>query len=293
MKHSLLFCSLAIFSLGGMTDDIKRTINNYAIDDQKEIVIVVPTYNNSRGDICIKNISSILDQDYDNYCVYVINDCSTDDTSLKIKNYIKSHPYGRRVIVIDNDKRLGAMANYHHVISSLDDHVIVINIDGDDWLAGPHVLSYINELYNNENIWLTYGQYKEYPSGNIGFCAGYPKEVIANNSYRKHGLPISHLRTYYACLFKKIDPRDLMYRGQFVQATCDKVLMTPMIEMSGGRFKCISDVLYIYNANNPISDMRIAGHMQGTIRDKLFLMKPYQPLAEPIFDFATDVAVAG
>lgn len=290
MNYYCLLWSLITFSLCSMADGIKCAIANYALDDQKEIVVIVPTYNNSRNDVCIKNISSILEQDYDNYYVYIINDCSTDDTSLKIKKYIKSHPYGARVIMIDNDKRIGAMANYYHVISSLDDHVIVVNIDGDDWLAGPHVLSYINNLYQNENIWITYGQYKEYPSGNIGFCAGYPKDVIKNNSYRKHGLPISHLRTYYAWLFKKIDPRDLMYRGQFVQATCDKVLMTPMIEMSGGRFKCVQDVLYIYNATNPLSDMRIAGHMQGMIRDKLFLMRPYEPLAEPIFDFATDVA---
>lgn len=293
MKYSLLLYNFVVLSLYGMTEETKRAIDNYTIDGQKEIVIIVPTYNNSRGDVCIKNIRSILEQDYDNYWVYIINDCSTDDTSLKIKNYIKSHPYGGRVIVVDNNKRIGAMANYYHVINSLDDHVIVLNVDGDDWLAGPHVLSYINDLYQNDNIWLTYGQYKEHPSDNIGFCAGYPKDVIANNSYRKHGLPISHLRTYYAWLFKKIDPRDLMYRGQFVQATCDKVLMVPMIEMSGGRFKCIDEVLYIYNAVNPISDMRIAGHMQGMIRDRLFVMNPYKPLAQPIFDFATDVAVAG
>jgi glycosyltransferase involved in cell wall biosynthesis len=290
MKYSFLLCGLAIFSLSGMTDDIRRARDGYTVDGQKEIAIVVPTYNNSRGDVCIKNISSLLNQDYDNYSVYIINDCSTDDTSAKIKDYIKSHPYGARAVVIDNNKRLGAMANYYHVISSLDDHVIVLNVDGDDWLSGPHVLAYINEIYNSDNIWLTYGQYQEYPSGNIGFCAGYPKSVILNNSYRKHGLPVSHLRTYYAWLFKKIDPRDLMYKNRFVQVTCDKVLMTPMIEMSGGRFKCIQDVLYIYNANNPISDMRIAGPQQAMIRDRVFALSPYEPLAQPIFDFATDIA---
>ena len=79
-----------------------------------------------------------------------------------------------------------------------------------------------------------------------------------------------------------------MYQGDFVQATCDKVMMVPMIEMSAGRFRCIDEVLYVYNAQNPISDMRIAGVMQGKMRDRLFKMPPYQPLCEPITDFAVD-----
>jgi len=286
----LSMMSLCVWSLCAIVDDIRQAVVNHTVNNQKEIVIIVPTYNNSRQDVCIKNITSLLDQDYDNFHVYIVNDCSTDDTVAKLKTFLSTHPRADKVTIIDNKKRVGAMANYYAIIHTLPDHEIVLNVDGDDWLSGSHVLNYINDVYNDERVWLTYGQYVEYPHMSVGFCKGYPADVILNNSFRKHGLPISHLRTYYAWLFKKLKQEDLMYNGEFVQATCDKVMMVPMVEMTGGRFKCITDILYVYNAINPISDMRIYGHMQGLIRDRLFKMTPYQPLAQPIVDFATDIA---
>lgn len=272
-------------------NNIWSAIAAHTINGEKEVAIVVPTYNNARHDICIKNIASLLDQQYENYHIYIINDCSTDESAEKIEAFLMSHPRADKVTLINNTKRVGAMANYYRMIHQLEDHLIILNVDGDDWLADPQVLSYINRIYDDE-IWLTYGQYVEHPHGAIGFCAGYPKAVTKNNSFRKHGLPISHLRTYYAWLFKKIKKEDLMYEGAFVKATCDKVMMVPMVEMSGGRFRCIQDILYIYNAVNPLSDMRVCGHMQGAVRDKLFTMQPYEPLLEPIYDFATDVESA-
>ena len=279
---------MQVLHLYGMAEDIVHAIADHTIDGQREIAIVIPTYNNSKNNICIKNIESVLAQHYDNYHVYIINDVSTDDTFTTISNYVEQHPLKHKVTFIDNARRIGAMANYYGLITQLPDHVIVINLDGDDWLAHEHVFSYINSLYENLNLWITYGQYIEYPHGTRGFCSGYSKKVIQENSFRQHGLPISHLRTYYAWLFKKLKKKDLMYQGAFVKATCDKVLMVPMIEMSGGRFKCVEDILYVYNAVNPLSDMRVHGHMQAAVRDRLFTMKPYEPLDEIITDFATD-----
>lgn len=290
MKYHLFICLYiaVIGTIGAMNDELWQQIEKHTVDGQRAIAIIVPTYNNSRMDVCIRNIESLLQQEYENFHIYIMNDCSTDDTAQKIADYIDKHPRCDKVTLINNEQRIGAMANYYHMIHALPDYMIVINVDGDDWLVGPFVLSYINKLYQNPRIWLTYGQYVEYPHKQIGFCSGYPKEVIQKNSFRKHGLPVSHLRTYYAWLFKKLRKDDLMYEGDFVQATCDKVMMAPMIEMSAGRFCCVQDILYVYNACNPLSDMRIHGVMQGNIRDKLFAMPPYEPLCEPIIDFAID-----
>ncbi len=287
MKYLFLLILLPL-SLQAMSDEQYQAVNDHMLSGERELAVVVPTYNNSRKDICILNISSILDQDYDNFHVYIINDRSEDDTLQKIATFLEDHPRKNKVTLIDNKERVGAMANYYTMIHQLPDHVIVLNIDGDDWPVDPYVFSFINMVYADPNVWITYGQYVEYPRNEIGFCRGYPKKVIQENSYRKCGLPISHLRTYYAWLFKKLNKEDLMYNGEFVQATCDKVMMVPMIEMSAGRFRCIEDVLYVYNAHNPISDMRVHGVMQGKIRDRLFKMPPYAPLCEPITDFAVD-----
>ena len=292
MKFLILFLLFSCI-MQAMTDEQHQAVHDHMVDSERELEIIVPTYNNSRKDICIRNITSILDQDYDNFHVYLLNDCSTDDTFHKISQYLEDHPRKDKVILVDNKERVGAMANHYAMGHQLPDHVIVLNIDGDDWLVDPYVFSFINMVYSDPNVWITYGQYIEHPRNQIGFCRGYPKKVIQENSFRKCGLPISHLRTYYAWLFKKLKKEDLMYQGDFVQATYDKVMMVPMIEMSAGRFRCIDEVLYVYNAQNPISVMRINGVMQGKIRDRLFQMPPYEPLCDPITDFATDAISEG
>ena len=280
---------LLLFVRQDMYDQLYNEVERHMVNGEREIAVIVPTYNNARNRICIQNLHTILAQKYDNFHVYIIDDNSSDGTADVLAEYIRSHPRADKVTLQRNKKHLGPMANFYHPIHALDDHVIVINIDGDDWLPHENVFSFINKIYADKNIWLTYGQYKEFPSGAIGFCRGFPKQIIQSNSYRTYQLPVSHLRTYYAWLFKKIKKEDLMYKGDFVQATCDKVLMAPMIEMCGGRFMCVQDILYIYNTVNPIAETRINGILQGEIRDHLFKLPAYEPLAEVITDFAVDV----
>src|SRR5437868_2077214 len=55
---SFLFCSFTIL-----------------IPTQKPIVVIIPSYNNVQW--CVKNIESVLTQNYSNYRVIYIDDCST------------------------------------------------------------------------------------------------------------------------------------------------------------------------------------------------------------------------
>ena len=49
-------------------------------------------------------------------------------------------------------------------MSCMRDEICVL-LDGDDWLNGENVLARLNEIYEEEDCWLTYGSYIEYPSG--------------------------------------------------------------------------------------------------------------------------------
>ena len=46
-----------------------------------------------------------------------------------------------------------------------DDEDVVVCLDGDDWLNGEGVFSRLNEIYEKEDCWLTYGSYMQYPDG--------------------------------------------------------------------------------------------------------------------------------
>jgi glycosyltransferase involved in cell wall biosynthesis len=270
------FCLLVFsLSLSAMSDQIRQLIINRTIDGQKEFAIVVPTYNNSA--VCLKNIASLLGQKYDNYHIYIIDDASTDDTHKKLSFYCTEHDSSNKITLLHNTKRVGALANYYRIIHTLEDHVIVLNVDGDDWLAHDQVLHILNHAYD-QDIWLTYGQFRQYPSHEIGFCRPLDPETIVTHNYRRSAWLTTHLRTYYAWLFKKIDKKDLCYEGRFIKACGDRALIYPLLEMSGGRCACIQDVLYIYNCANPLADVRVNLSEQQKMCHYICAQPAYAPL---------------
>lgn len=274
---------LWIFGISAMTDDMWHHIIAHEVRKEKELAIVVPTYNNSRW--CIKNIDSILSQAYDNYHVFIIDDNSTDNTFQKLNDYLLGHPLNYKVILCKNSVRRGAMANWYYTISKLEDHVIVLNIDGDDWLSHDQVFKYINDAYSDRRIWMTYGQFKVWPQGYKGFCKRHTPEVVFAHNYRPVDWLSSHLRTYYAWLFKKIDMHDFMYAGAFLQTSCDRAIMYPLLEMCAGHYYCFEDqVLYIYNAQNPLADVCRNYAMQQQMCGYIMSRSPYAPLADVVIE---------
>ena len=273
------FAGMTILSAFAMSDDLWDQIIAHEECNEKELAIVVPTYNNSRW--CIKNISSILAQKYENYHVYIIDDSSTDDTFQKLYDYLENHPLNYKVTLRQNTVRRGAMANWYDTISELADHVIVLNIDGDDWLAHDFVFMHVNAVYADKRIWMTYGQFKVWPGEYKGFCKRHAPRVIRKHNYRYSDWLSSHLRTYYAWLFKEIEVEDFKYDGVFLPTTCDRAMMYPLLEMCAGHYYCFEDeVLYVYNAQNPLADVRRNCALQQKMCGYIMSRAPYAPLAD-------------
>lgn len=227
---------------------------------EKSIVIITCSYNNSKW--YEWNLDSIRTQKYTNYkCIY-IDDCSTDGTADLVQEYIDRHNLHDTVILVRNSERKGAMCNQYTAISACNDDDIIIICDGDDRFAHRKVLRRINKVYSKFDVWLTYGQFREYPSGAIGFCRPMPARVILYNAFRSYVVIPSHLRTFYAGLFKEINVEDLMHDGEFLPMVCDIAAMFPMIEMARDHFKFIPEVLLEYNAVNDLNDHKVSKELQ-------------------------------
>lgn len=222
------------------------------INDERHIVVVVCSYNNAA--YYKWNLDSILAQKYSNFHVLYVDDCSPDGTAKWVDRYIEDNQMQDLVILYQNEKRRRALANLYYAIHTCKSTDIIVILDGDDRFAHEHVLEKINQTYGDSDIWLTYGQFKEYPSGVRGFCAPYPKHIIERVGFRYYPDTPSHLRTFYAGLFHKINKQDLMFQGIFFPTTYDLAIMFPMIEMARRHFLFISDVLVEYNGDNPIND---------------------------------------
>ncbi|MCX5925454.1 MAG: glycosyltransferase family 2 protein [Candidatus Dependentiae bacterium] len=247
---------------------------------EKNMVIVIPSYNNKLW--YKKNLNSVLSQKYANFRVIYIDDCSPDGTGSLVQEYIEKYDRYNRITLFKNNKRQGVMANRYHAIHSCVDSDIIVTLDGDDWLAHDKVLKVINEQYQDPNVWITYGQYQKYPLRQKGQCKQFDQEVIIKNSYRDYFFVSSHLRTFYAWLFKLIKKEDLLYNDQFIPMATDVAIMLPMLEMAGGRFKCIEEVLYMYNVLNPINMFMLDPIFQKKMEFYIRSKKRYEPLGDII-----------
>lgn len=218
-------------------------------------VIVVASYNNEK--YFLKNLESIFTQDYDNYRVIYVDDASTDKTYEEVKRYVDSHPISHKIDVIHNESNQKALYNLYTSIQTCKSNEIVVLLDGDDWFPHSHVLTDLNQYYADENVWMTYGQYIRFPDWQMGMCAPVTKKFLKNAEMRQGPWKYSHLRTFYAGLFKQIKMEDLTRNGQFYATTYDLAIMFPMLEMAREHAIFTPDISYIYNWENPITDQKI------------------------------------
>ena len=248
--------------------------------EQKRFTIITASYNNSQW--YEWSLNSVITQTYSNWRMIYIDDCSTDETANLVEIYIKKNNLENKIQLIRNKIHEGnPLANHYKAIHNLckDDEIMVI-LDGDDALAHPHVLQTLNTTYQNSNIWLTYGQFMEYPSGEKGFCCSMPQEVVTQNAFRYFVHIPSHLRSFYACLFKAIKKEDLFYNGNFFPMTGDMAAMIPMIEMARNHFLFIPEILYLYNAQNPLNEHKQNKILQQDCDRTIRLRQRYTPLLE-------------
>lgn len=249
------------------------------VGKEKRFVIVIPSYNNERW--CERNIMSALNQNYDKFRIIFVDDCSSDRTFKIVSGIVHNSHLKDKCTLIRNDVRKGALSNLYHMIHSCADDEIILTLDGDDWFPNDNVLTKLKEHYNSGDVWLTYGQYQNHPDKGTGIAQKYPANVVETSSFRRHPWCASHLRTFYAWLFKRIRKSDLCIDGEFFKMTWDFAIMFPMLEMAKERSKFISDILYIYNMENPINDHKVNVKLQQDLDRRIRNMARYPKCTDP------------
>ena len=118
-----------------------------------------------------------------------------------------------------------------------------------------------------------------WPTGELSFDRSFPNDVIKNNSYRNYKFVSSHLRTFKSYLWNSINDEDLRdVDGEYFKVGWDVAFMMPMLEMTGGKFTYIPNILYVYNRWNPISDDVINSQNQMRVDQLIRTKNPYQKL---------------
>lgn len=97
-------------------------------------------------------IDSVLEQNFTNFELILVNDGSTDKTLNVLKKYERKD---NRVRVINNEKNIGLSASRNKAIAQAKGEYIV-HLDGDDTLYNRDTLKRIDETIGNEDVDITY-----------------------------------------------------------------------------------------------------------------------------------------
>ncbi len=253
-----------------------------------EFVILTASYNNER--YCEAHLASVANQlSTKPYKVIIVNDCSTDSTAERLEAFVRNNNLSSFVTLIHNTTRRGSLENIYSTIHNyIEDHKIVVCVDGDDQLASDSVLLRLEQEYRKPYIHLTHGTFRWSGTGLADHIFSKPlaEDVMRSGTLRSSSFFIpTHLKTFRAGLFKQIRKESLMYNGSFFSVTGDVGFMFPMIEMLApshpaepNHIAFIPDVLYNYNSENPISDGTIKAAEQEVMYYHIRSQPPYAPL---------------
>jgi len=203
-------------------------------------------------------ILSILGQSYQNFEIICVDANTNDGTFEKLTQYAAQYP--DKIKLFKNEGRKYQVENTLFGTQQSKENSICVTVDFDDWLKDNTVLEYLNEVYQNPEIWMTYGCYEHNPYQSVSHLYhDYPIEVKINGSFKQYPRWLSsHLRTYKRELFLKIPHDNLVdSNGNYYDMAGDTVFMYPMLEMARERTKFISKIMYVYNRVNPLSEDKL------------------------------------
>ena len=160
--------------------------------------IIVPIYNVEK--YLARCIDSILDQDYANYEIILVNDGSTDNSLLIAEKYSKKYS---NIILINKEN--GGLSDARNVGLDTAKGQYVIFLDSDDAID-KNALKTINcALENQEDIDVLAGEYKEIFSDKVviqsRYSNGNNNSTITGVHFLKEQL--THKRMYMNAWAKK------------------------------------------------------------------------------------------
>jgi hypothetical protein len=224
-----------------------------------------------------RTLRSIFSQHYENYRLIYIDDASNDGSVELVRDLLQESGQIQKVTLVQNKIHLGELANLSSLIRQCLDHEIIVWVGGDDWLAHEWVLDRLNEYYADPDLWMTYGQHREFPTYELGICAPFNKEEWEGKGFRGYPFAASHVQTFYAGLFKQIKEADFTFQGNFLPARADLAIMLPLLELARHHFQFIPDILYIVNTKHlPLQEeAEMLSYSEQIIRS----FSPYVPLS--------------
>lgn len=139
------------------------------------VTVYIPSRN--YGKFLSQSVQSVINQTYNNWELFIIDDASNDNTESIASKYLKEYPDKIKFIKLKKKKGLQFIANkvLHLSLGSL-----ILRLDADDWLDESALLIMVHKFLSDKNIGLVYGNY--FYTNSSGKILGIEKKFINNNN---------------------------------------------------------------------------------------------------------------
>ena len=110
----------------------------------KLVTYIIPIYNVS--DYIVKSVRSLLEQSYRNIEYIFINDCSSDDSEIKLRRTIEEFPDRcDNIKIITNEQNLGSATSRNIGLDTAQGEYVMF-ADSDDWIFMDYVESMVRQI---------------------------------------------------------------------------------------------------------------------------------------------------
>lgn len=263
---------IILFSVFTYSKSLKPKQNN---TKKNNIKVTVIAYCHNIEDICDKIIDSISNQSIKADKIILIDDNSTDFTFKKLNlltNTISSP------CIILNEYHKGFLTSVYESIMTCDDNDLIILLDNRSWFSNLSVIETIKNEFSKYDIWLAYSKDMEINSHKKSSIRRINPQNMFSSSMRKKYWKNTHIKSFYASLFKNIKLQDLFFRGKMIDPSLDMAYMFPMMEMAGKHTTFLSQTLCFYD-NKYKKDFSIPSHHSPILCERTIRrINPYNSL---------------
>ena len=272
-----------------------QKINPPVLDKLEDLNIIAgqPLKNDFVFSVCFRNqedkiircLQSIRDQNgpFD-FGIVIVSDQSTDRSVELILDFIKNSKLD--ICIVDNKDRKFASGNFynvaHHLVSN--DESVIIEIDGDDFLANREVLSILNGYYKNGAL-KTNGSYNMHPEDQTII----PQTEIEfnHNNFDVSNpwslncttwLPLRSVKRHLLC---KVELKYFLERKskRWLSDNHDISVQPRLIELAKNKAVFVKEVLYSYDMSGEFHDNNTESYEEKILDSYRKLHKIYHPIS--------------
>jgi|GEM_PF-2920762 len=193
----------------------------------------------------LRNAESIKDQTYTDYHVeYILRNPSKEVVS-ELKQYISESGKSDVVTIHSATTEEQFFQKYIEAVQRCDNETIVVHLKGSDWFSNEDTLQSYDLIYQNQDIWLTYSQYMDFPKMQKGKSKPHARNRYVGKRVHRAPWVTSYSKTFYARIFKEY------FSSSNVSDYCHSLskldeLLVPIADIGKMHVRFIPEVLYVH-----------------------------------------------